>query len=252
MHRMSQRRGRSLRLSLTATALALGSLAALALAAGWAASANAEKIAESPPPASAAQAPRPADLQLDPAAEAVLKDIRKFWERKKIVQIRKPDFPAFAVPPRKEELEFFPCMDCHEDDNINIPVERTLTEEHESIVLDHGGGRFWCLTCHNLKNMDVFRSMKEEPIDFNRPYLLCGQCHSPRQKDWYFGGHGKRIGTWSGKKILLSCTECHNPHSPSIKPRPPDPPPKRHKGPDGFLVNLRKLGLWKALGPAEQ
>ncbi len=184
-------------------------------------------------------------IELDPDAQKTLESIRKFWAHKKIVKHVNPELPEFGVPPRKDELEYYPCMDCHEDDDINVGKIRPLTDEHDDIVLDHGGGRFWCLTCHNLKNMDYFRSMTEERIDFNKPYLLCGQCHAPRQKDWFYGGHGKRIGNWKGKKVGLSCTECHDSHSPSIKPKPPDPPPKRHKGPDGFFANLKMLGFWK-------
>ena len=188
------------------------------------------------------------ELDLDEETKATLERMRSFWRKQKVIEKRKVEFPSFRVPPRKEELEYFPCSDCHEDDRINIEKERKLTEEHQSVVLDHGGERFWCLTCHNLKNMDYFRSMKNEPIDFNKPYLLCGQCHAPRQKDWFFGGHGKRIGNWDGEKVALSCTECHDSHSPSIKPKPPEPPPKRHKGPDDFLTNLKKLGIWEQLG----
>jgi nitrate reductase cytochrome c-type subunit len=186
-----------------------------------------------------------AELELAPEVEETLKEMRAFWQHKTATKHANPEFPDVGVPSRTEELEFYPCMDCHEDDNINIAKIRPLTDEHENIVLDHGGGRFWCLTCHNLQNMDYFRSMTEERIDFNKPFLLCGQCHAPRQKDWYYGGHGKRIGNWKGEKVSLSCTECHSSHSPSIKPKQPDPPPKMHKGPDGFFANLKKLGFWK-------
>src|SRR3972149_976618 len=109
--------------------------------------------------------------------------------------------------------------------------------------------------CHNLaKDSDTFISLKGKPIDFNNAFLLCGQCHFDRQKDWYFGGHGKRsgafptqreipatfdqlkvedretIGHWQGERKLLSCPTCHNPHTPSIKPSQPSPPPQVRRG----------------------
>ncbi|MGK5094828.1 hypothetical protein WDW89_22810 [Deltaproteobacteria bacterium TL4] len=172
------------------------------------------------------------ELKLSQDSEVTLGKVRDFWKKEQIKHKRLlPEFSPFRVPPRKEtQLEAFPCSDCHEDDEINIDKERKLTEEHQSIVLDHGGGRFWCLTCHNLKNMNYLRSLKDKEIDFNQSYLLCGQCHSPRQKDWFLGAHGKRVSTWTGERIILLCTECHNPHSPYIKPKQPDPPPKKHKG----------------------
>jgi hypothetical protein len=38
------------------------------------------------------------------------------------------------------------------------------------------------------------------------------------------------IGRWTGERTILSCTECHNAHSPSIKPFEPSPPPKVRPG----------------------
>ncbi len=206
--------------------------------------------------------------QSEPAHDAVMEDtslyesstitldhMRDFWKRENFPREAQKQFQPFSVPPRKDELEYFPCMDCHEDEEINIPEERELTEEHETIKLAHGGERFWCVTCHNLENMDYLRSMKEKRIDFNASYLLCGQCHFQRQKDWFFGGHGKRIGNWNGEKIILLCVECHNPHSPSIKPKAPDPPPLRHrKSWRDTAVNVqpqqkrhRQLRMWEKL-----
>jgi len=155
------------------------------------------------------------------------------------------DAPPFEVPPRVDELEFYPCSDCHEEEPINRR-ERKLTEEHTDLVLDHGGGRFWCITCHGSKDKNVFLSFKNEPIDFNEAYLLCGQCHYDRQKDWYFGAHGKRLDTWNGERTILSCTACHDPHSPTIKPFEPEPPPKTRKGlPLIQWTNETHLPNWK-------
>ncbi len=138
--------------------------------------------------------------------------------------------PAFKVKLRKEsQLESYPCMDCHEDEETNLEI-RELEEEHDELTLEHGGERFWCLTCHQSDNRDYLRSLKNNAIDFDQSYRLCGQCHFQRQKDWFFGAHGKRAGNWMGERKLYLCTECHDPHSPSIKPIKPNPPPKVRKG----------------------
>ena len=138
--------------------------------------------------------------------------------------------PAFKVKLRKEsQLESYPCMDCHEDEETNLEI-RELEEEHDELTLEHGGERFWCLTCHQPDNRDYLRSLKNNAIDFDQSYRLCGQCHFQRQKDWFFGAHGKRVGNWMGERKLYLCTECHDPHSPSIKPIKPNPPPKVRKG----------------------
>lgn len=135
----------------------------------------------------------------------------------------------FMVRSRSEALEDFPCSDCHEDEPVNAK-ERELTEEHENKQLQHGGERFWCLTCHGSKNKDSLTSLKGRPIGFDESFILCGQCHFQRQRDWYFGAHGKRIGNWRGERRVMTCPECHDPHSPSIKPFKPSPPPLARKG----------------------
>ena len=185
---------------------------------------------------------------LSESSRAVLDLMRDFWFRGPVLpQHPTATYQPFKVPSRKEALEYFPCMDCHEDDSdgeLNNPKERQLEEEHEGIVLTHGGERFWCHTCHNLKDMDYFRSMKNQKIDFDRSYQVCGQCHFERQKDWLFGGHGKRISDWNGERVVLLCVECHNPHSPDIKPRRADPPPKPRAGRAGLFT-------WLELQPSQ-
>lgn len=197
-----------------------------------------------------------AEVQLSEEAQITLAHMREFWQKEDFPHEEKIEFIPFKVPPRKDELEYFPCMDCHEDNELANQQERALTEEHEDIVLNHGANRFWCLTCHSPKDFDYLRSLKNRPISFDRSYLLCGQCHFQRQKDWFQGGHGKRIGNWRGERVVLVCTECHNSHSPSIKPKKADPPPVRHeKVPDWLLIvknhkrtkNWREPRIWELL-----
>ena len=137
----------------------------------------------------------------------------------------------FSVDPREGELESFPCTDCHDnDEQMPNPKVRTMEEDHEDIKLVHGGGRFWCLTCHSEKNRDSLVSLKNQPISFDESYLLCGQCHFQQQQDFFYGGHGKRKGNWRGDRKLTACTECHNPHVPQIKDRKPVASPKVRSG----------------------
>ncbi|MDH5751700.1 MAG: hypothetical protein OEZ59_04715 [Deltaproteobacteria bacterium] len=162
--------------------------------------------------------------------------------------------PGFKVKPRQPSMEFYPCDDCHDQDSMDKRV-RILEEEHPKIKFEHGGGRFWCYdACHNPPDMNVLQGKWGDTIGFNESYKLCGDCHFERQKDWYFGGHGKRvgafsdpkaipltykeflvkdrekIGTWQGERVLLNCTACHDPHSPSIKPYKLSPVPLVRSG----------------------
>ncbi len=162
--------------------------------------------------------------------------------------------PPFTVVPRKPAMTMFPCTNCHDNKFVDRRV-RVLTEEHKTLVFDHGGGRLWCYdACHNGRDMDHLTMLRRRPVEYDESYRVCGQCHFERQKDWAFGGHGRRagawadpmnvpadhkdlrvadrskIGTWKGPRTVLGCTACHNPHSPSIKPFQPSPPPPVRPG----------------------
>jgi Zn finger protein HypA/HybF involved in hydrogenase expression len=139
-----------------------------------------------------------------------------------------PDAPAFEIVPRKQDLFFYPCSQCHEAMEPN-PEIRTLQSPHDGEI-NHGRGRIWCMSCHSLDNRDYLATLLGEPVDFDDAYLVCGGCHANRQKDWVFGAHGKRVGNWEGERVLNGCPACHNPHEPAIAPREPKPPPPVRAG----------------------
>jgi len=148
--------------------------------------------------------------------------------------------PVFVIDDRipfLESLDYYPCTDCHGEDQPPDPRVRVLEEEHETTNLVHGAGRFWCLTCHDTNNRDNLISLKNQTISFTDSYLLCGQCHFQRQNDFFYGAHGKRKDSWREEKKLTNCTECHNPHVPQIKRRPPVATPKVRTG----LVPMNKV-----------
>jgi hypothetical protein len=140
-----------------------------------------------------------------------------------------PGAPPFSVVPRKDRLTFYPCSACHAT-MVPNPVLRKLAGAPHPAALDHGKGRIWCLDCHQLKDRDYLHTLAGQPTDFDDAYLVCGQCHFNRQKDWYFGAHGKRVANWSGKRVIYNCTFCHDPHSPSLKPRAPSAAPPVRAG----------------------
>ena len=130
---------------------------------------------------------------------------------------------AMAAPPFSEDI--FPCSECH--DGTDVDTTRRKVEDHEDIVLEHDEENRWCLDCHDALNRDKLHLADGTLVDFTESYRLCGQCHGPKLRDWKAGDHGKRTGSWSGVKQYLLCAHCHNPHSPSIKPVKPLPPPVR-------------------------
>ncbi len=136
------------------------------------------------------------------------------------------EIEEFPVPPPPFSYGIFPCSDCHGDMEVDTKP-RKLEDEHEEIVLHHGPRERWCFDCHNPGNRDVLRLASGKTIPFTESYLLCGQCHGPKFRDWRAGVHGKRTGRWDGRKEYLLCAHCHNPHAPRFPPLTPKPPPPR-------------------------
>jgi hypothetical protein len=139
-----------------------------------------------------------------------------------------PTHLPFTVASRIPAMEAnwtFPCSDCHGGKKPPNPEKRELKEDHTTIATGHGRGKFWCMACHHPDDKDVLVGIDGEKIDFDESYRLCGQCHYSREQDFYLGMHGKRVGNWTGERVLTLCVECHDAHEPAIKARAPLPPP---------------------------
>lgn len=136
--------------------------------------------------------------------------------------------PDVSVVPRTDQLFFYPCDQCHAVMEPN-PQIRELNVMHNA-EMDHGRGRLWCLSCHDLDNRDYLRTFLDEPVEFDQSHIVCGGCHANRHRDWAFGVHGKRVENWQGERTQYNCTHCHDPHSPAIEPRAPSPAPPVRAG----------------------
>ena len=135
------------------------------------------------------------------------------------------DQEDIQVPPPPLSEDYYPCSMCHEDMEVNLE-RRELEEFHDDIILKHDEENRWCMDCHDAENRDMLHSASGELISFQESYKLCGQCHGPKLRDWKEGIHGRRTGSWNGKKQYLLCAHCHDPHSPKYKKMKPEPPPK--------------------------
>lgn len=120
----------------------------------------------------------------------------------------------------------FPCSNCHAGMTPDF-TRRALTFHPEIRLNRHGGGRMWCLECHDASDRDHVRLANGEKVPFPELHRLCGQCHENIYRHWKAGIHGKRTGSWEGEKRYHLCTQCHNPHSPRFKPLRPEPAPMR-------------------------
>lgn len=142
------------------------------------------------------------------------------------------DMPQLQVIPSVKDTDMHPCSSCHEWVESN-PEPRELEAPHDNFTLDHGmhgRGQFWCFTCHDLSGEGGLRTLEGERLEFDEAYLLCSQCHTEEARDWAFGAHGKRVGSWQGTREVFNCTACHYPHDPAIEPREPLPPPTLRAG----------------------
>ena len=137
----------------------------------------------------------------------------------------------FSVRPRRDDLYFYPCADCHEFMDSNNEIRELEVEDGHPGHIEHGEGRIWCLSCHAREsNYNTLQDLLGGGIDLDQGYQVCAGCHGEHYRDWSHGAHGKRLANWRGERVIFSCVECHNPHRPSIAPRPPEPPPPIRAG----------------------
>lgn len=78
-----------------------------------------------------------------------------------------------------------------------------------------------CSTCHAPDNVELLALKSGERATLDHTYRLCAQCHFEQAKAWAGGAHGKRLDGWQGRRVVLGCADCHDPHTPAIGSRIP-------------------------------
>lgn len=151
--------------------------------------------------------------------------------KEKITEDSKDDMPTLFYP-RAMSSENFPCSKCHRYRPID-KKKRKLELAHTNIVLKHAEKQRWCMDCHEG---DKLRLPNGELIDYDKPYILCGQCHGTVFRDWKVGIHGKTSGMWNGEKVYYVCVSCHDPHQPKFNQVEPEKQPVK---PTEIKLNLR-------------
>jgi hypothetical protein len=137
-----------------------------------------------------------------------------------------PPSPAgetLEVPPPPFSEGVFPCSNCHKDMPPNR-TRRALEGFHTDIILKHDEQNRWCLDCHNADDRDYLHLASGQKVSFDESYLLCGQCHGEKLRDWRVYVHGGGPAR-NGRKTYLLCVHCHSPHSPRFTPLVPLPAP---------------------------
>ncbi|MDH5475178.1 MAG: hypothetical protein OEX22_05755 [Cyclobacteriaceae bacterium] len=152
------------------------------------------------------------------STDEFLKDLKKV-----LAEVPDSEF-NFYVPERSAMIKSYPCSNCHSKplDELQKLGEEEIKKAHWNIKVKHADAEVMeCATCHNDNNLDELQSLTNKGISLNHSYQLCGQCHSTQYKDWQGGAHGKRLGGWTSPRVVNSCVNCHNPHSPAFESKWP-------------------------------
>ncbi len=112
------------------------------------------------------------------------------------------------------------CVHCHGWRKPEL-TPRDLKKPHEAFQLRHGAATLWCHDCHHGQDVDYLLLPKGVKVGYGDAHRSCAVCHGARVRDWSRGGHGKRIGSWRGPRIIKRCSACHDAHDPAWKPVTP-------------------------------
>jgi hypothetical protein len=135
---------------------------------------------------------------------------------------------------RARSLDQYPCASCHLGRKIVMAAKR-VADAHQDIrpVHPEQTGSL-CSTCHAADDVERLALANGERATMDESYRLCGQCHFAQADGWARGAHGKRLDGWQGRRVVMGCPDCHDPHQPALQPRIPFRAPQleRPRGPD--------------------
>ncbi len=132
---------------------------------------------------------------------------------------------TFEISLRSTELVHYPCASCHVPGEPVVQSER-IADAHRDVRPVHpaeSGAR--CLSCHAVDDVERLELASGERVTLDHAYRLCAQCHASQADAWANGAHGKRLDGWRGRRVLMGCADCHDPHRPAVGRRIPFPGP---------------------------
>jgi hypothetical protein len=126
-----------------------------------------------------------------------------------------------ALRLRTPDLTQYPCTSCHVAGEIVVTPGR-IDDAHRDIQPVHPAETgATCGTCHSADDVEMLELLSGERVQLDQAYLMCAQCHFAQVDAWGGGGHGKRLDGWQGRRVVMGCADCHDPHNPSLEPRSP-------------------------------
>jgi hypothetical protein len=123
-------------------------------------------------------------------------------------------------------LTQYPCAACHTSTGDLQPGVDRVADAHQDIQPVHpreiGPS---CTACHAPENVELLALGSGDRATLDHAYRLCAQCHAPQVDAWAAGAHGKRLDGWQGRRVVMGCADCHDPHKPALERRIPFRPP---------------------------
>jgi hypothetical protein len=126
-------------------------------------------------------------------------------------------------------LTQFPCTSCHAGSRVVMAARRTPDAHHDIQPVHPDSSGDVCATCHARDDVASLVLIDGGRATLNQSYRLCAQCHFAQVDAWAAGGHGKRLDGWQGRRVVMACTDCHDPHRPAVQERIPFRAPELEK-----------------------
>lgn len=128
---------------------------------------------------------------------------------------------GIALRTRTPDLVQYPCTSCHMGARLALSARR-VPDAHQNIQPVHPAETgATCGTCHAAANVELLTLHNGERTTMDHAYRLCAQCHVAQVTAWAGGAHGKRLDGWQGRRVIMGCAACHDPHQPALQPRTP-------------------------------
>jgi len=122
---------------------------------------------------------------------------------------------------RSPNVGQYPCTSCHLGRAMVLRDQR-IPDAHQNIQPVHPAQTgATCSTCHAPDNVELLTLKSGERATLDHAYRVCAQCHFRQVESWANGAHGKRLDGWQGRRVVMGCADCHDPHRPAIPPRIP-------------------------------
>jgi hypothetical protein len=138
----------------------------------------------------------------------------------------------FALPLRLSatSLRQYPCATCHQ--GAALTPQRGDSGHNNIRPLHPKYAAGACATCHVTGAVERLALPGGATTTLDHAYRLCAQCHFAQVNAWAAGAHGKRLIAWGGRRVVMSCTDCHDPHRPGVESRLPFAGPRIRRSPE--------------------